>query len=160
MFSLLGVLWAAAWLVVPIAGALATNAAMLLLVAAMVVFAFGQCVHGAVNAPLVVDLAEPRLLGRYMAASALSWQVGFALGPAVGGYMLDVTPSGVWIGAAMLCLVGSALAVVVEGAIPDSARRTPVPVTTSAMSGASARSSRKARYTPMGTRAAPIRSTT
>jgi len=126
MLSLLGVLWAAAWLVVPLAGTLAAGAATLLLIAAMSVFAFGQCLHGAVNAPLVVDLSEPRLLGRYMAVSALSWQVGFALGPAVGGYMLAVSPGGVWIGAALLCAVGGALALVVEDVLPDGARRTPV----------------------------------
>ena len=47
------------------------------------VFGIGECIHGAVQAPLVTDLAEPRLLGRYMALSALSWQLGFALGEAL-----------------------------------------------------------------------------
>jgi MFS family permease len=98
----------------------------------MVVFALGQCLHGAVQAPLVVDLAEPRLLGRYMALSALSWQVGFALGPALGGFMLAVSPSGVWVGAAVLCAVAGALALVVEGTLPNRARRTPLPAPASA----------------------------
>ena len=132
MFGLVGVLWAAAWLVVPLAGTLTAGAATLLLIAAMVVFACGQCLHGAVNAPLVVDLSEPLLLGRYMAVSALSWQVGFALGPALGGFMLAFSPSGVWIGAAALCALGGALALVVEGALPAGARRTPIPVPASA----------------------------
>ena len=57
-----------------------TTAAALFAVA-MAVFAIGECLHGAVQAPLVADLADPRLLGRYMALSALSWQVGFALAP-------------------------------------------------------------------------------
>jgi len=30
----------------------------------------GECIHGAVLAPLVSDLAEPRLPGGYMALSA------------------------------------------------------------------------------------------
>ncbi|MDQ3671182.1 MAG: MFS transporter, partial [Actinomycetota bacterium] len=98
--GLLGLLWAAAWLVVPVAGARTAVAATLILILAIVVFAVGECLHGAVQAPLVVDLAEPRLLGRYMALSALSWQVGFALGPAVGGFVLEYSPSGVWIAAA------------------------------------------------------------
>ena len=66
--------------------------AAILLAVAMGVFGIGECIHGAVQAPLVTDLAEPRLLGRYMALSALSWQLGFALGPAVGGFLLAVTP--------------------------------------------------------------------
>jgi len=124
----LGLLWAAAWLIVPIAGSKTSGVAVLLLTGSMVVFAIGQCLHGAVHAPLVADLAEPRLFGRYMALSALSWQVGFALGPAIGGFVLEVSPSGVWIGAAVLCALGGALAFVVETTLPARARRTPVAV--------------------------------
>ena len=126
--ALLGLLWATAWLFVPFAGSKTAAAATLVLTLAIVIFAIGECLHGAVQAPLVVDLAEPRLLGRYMALSALSWQVGFALGPAVGGFVLDYSPGGVWIGAAAFCAIGGALALVVEGTLPARARRTPVPV--------------------------------
>ncbi|HEU5264562.1 MAG TPA: MFS transporter [Gaiellaceae bacterium] len=130
--SLLGLLWAAAWVVVPIAGSETAGTAAAILTAAMIVFAVGECLHGAVQAPLVADLAEPRLLGRYMALSALSWQVGFALGPAIGGYVLDFSPNGVWLGAAALCVLGGALALVVESTLPAPARRTPVPAPASA----------------------------
>ena len=84
------------------------------------IFAVGQCLHGAVAAPLVADLAEPRLMGRYMALNALSWQVGFALGPALGGAGLAVSPTGVWIAAAALCTIGAACTLVVEGALPTA----------------------------------------
>lgn len=130
--ALFGLLWASAWIVVPVAGGASEQAALLLLTAAMVVFALGQCLHGAVQAPLVADLAEPRLLGRYMALSALSWQVGFALGPAVGGVGLSVSPTGVWLGAAALCALGAGAALLVEGLIPIRARRTPMPTPASA----------------------------
>jgi MFS family permease len=92
----------------------------------MALFAIGECLHGAVHAPLVAELAEPRLYGRYMALSALSWSVGFALGPAVGAPVLDAWPTAVWIGAAALCLAGSACALLLEQALPRDARRTPV----------------------------------
>ncbi|HXF98939.1 MAG TPA: hypothetical protein VNJ46_10045, partial [Gaiellaceae bacterium] len=69
----------------------------------------------------------PRLLGRFMALNALSWQVGFALGPAVGAFALERWPSGLWLGAAALCALGGALALRVEGALPAGARRTPLP---------------------------------
>ena len=130
--GLLGLLWACAWLIVPVAGSKTAVTATLLLIGAMSIFAVGECLHGAVHAPLVSDLASPRLLGRYMALSALSWQLGFALGPAVGGFVLDFSPNGVWIGAAACCAVGGVLAFAVEGTLPDRARRTPAPAPASA----------------------------
>ena len=98
----------------------------------MVVFAVGECLHGTVHAPLVSDLASPRLLGRYMALSALSWQAGFALGPAIGGFVLDYSPSAAWLGASALCALGGALAFLVETTLPDRARRTPLAAPASA----------------------------
>jgi MFS family permease len=130
--GLLGLLWACAWLIVPVAGSKTAVTATLLFIGAMTIFAVGECLHGAVQAPLVSDLADPRLLGRYMALSALSWQVGFALGPAVGGFVLDYSPSGVWVGAAACCALGGLLAFAVEGTLPDRARRTPEPAPASA----------------------------
>jgi MFS family permease len=130
--GLLGLLWAAAWLVVPLAGSKTAGAATLLLIGAMTIFAVGECLHGAVHAPLVSDLAEPRLLGRYMALSALSWQVGFALGPAVGGFVLDYSPNATWLGAAAFCALGGGFAFLVEMTLPARARRTPAPAPASA----------------------------
>jgi MFS family permease len=125
--ALFGLLWSAAWLIVPIAGASETETAIALLTLVMVVFALGMCLHGAVAAPLVADLAEPHLLGRYMALNALSWQVGFALGPALGGAGLSLSPTGVWLAAAALCALGAAAALAIEGSLPSRARRTPLP---------------------------------
>ena len=44
----------------------------------------GECLHGTVQAPLVADLADHSLIGRYMVRRP-SWGVGFAVGPAIGG---------------------------------------------------------------------------
>jgi MFS family permease len=123
--ALFGLLWAGAWLLVPLAGAAGGRTAFLLLVVVMSVFAVGMCLHGAVAAPLVADLAQPHVLGRYMALNALSWQVGFALGPALGGLGLALSPNGVWLAASALCATGSILALVVEGHLPLGTRRTP-----------------------------------
>jgi MFS family permease len=125
--ALFGALWAGAWLLVPVAGAAVPETAFLILMLVMSAFAIGQCLHGAVAAPLAADLAEPRLMGRYMALNALSWQLGFALGPALGGAGLAVSPNGVWIAAAALCAIGAACAFVVEGTLPSRARRNPRP---------------------------------
>jgi MFS family permease len=126
--ALFGLLWAGAWLLVPIAGVAGGAEALLVLGVVMVVFAIGQCLHGAVAAPLVADLAEPRLLGRYMALNALSWQIGFALGPALGGAGLALSSTGVWLAAATLCAAGAGMALLIEKALPTPARRTPLPV--------------------------------
>jgi predicted MFS family arabinose efflux permease len=126
LLALLGITWATSWLIVPVAGLwLAGLAAAVLIGAAMALFAVGECLHGAVQGPLVADLAEPRLYGRYMALSALSWSVGFAAGPAIGGAVLQEWPTGVWIGAAALCLLAGGLALLLEHALPAHARRNP-----------------------------------
>jgi MFS family permease len=123
----LGAIWAVSWLLVPLAGLWVTGAqAALVLAVAMSVFAIGECLHGAVQAPLVTDLADHRLLGRYMALSALSWQVGFALGPAVGGFALELSPTGLWVGAAAICAANGIAALALEPTLPARARRTPV----------------------------------
>lgn len=132
MLALFGILWAGAWLLVPVAGHTSAGASLALLALVMAVFAIGQCLHGAVAAPLVADLAQPHLLGRYMALNALSWQIGFALGPAIGAYALTISPDGLWVGAAVLCALGAGLTFVVEGRLPPRARRTPLAVSASA----------------------------
>jgi MFS family permease len=100
--------------------------AAVLLAVVMGAFGIGECIHGAVQAPLVSDLAKPGLLGRYMALSALSWQLGFALGPAVGGFLLSVSPNGTWLVWAGLCATGAVLSVAIERSLPTAVRRTPV----------------------------------
>jgi predicted MFS family arabinose efflux permease len=125
--GLLGLVWALAWLLVPVGGIWLTGlAATALFAVAASVFALGECLHGSVQAPLVVDLAEPALLGRYMALSALSWQLGFTLGPAIGGFVLAATPNGTWLAAGAICMVNGALAVAAERRLPARARRTPL----------------------------------
>jgi MFS family permease len=127
MLALLGVVWAACWVAVSIVGGSADGStAAVLLAVVLAAFGIGECIHGAVQAPLVSDLAEPRLLGRYMALSALSWQLGFAAGPAVGGFLLSLSPLGTWLVWAALCALGAVLSIALEPAIPKAIRRTPI----------------------------------
>lgn len=127
LYAVLGGLWAICWVAVSIVGGSVDGlTAAVMLAVVMGAFGIGECIHGAIQGPLVTAMAEPRLLGRYMALSALSWQVGFALGPAVGGFLLSVSPIGTWLVWATLCAVGAALSIVLERAIPTGVRRTPV----------------------------------
>ena len=128
--ALMGLVWAVAWAIVPIAGiSLSGTTAALLIGVAVCIFAFGECLHGAVQGPLVSDLAVPRLLGRYMALSALSWQIGFSLGPAVGGFGLAAAPTAVWLTAGCICALAGAWALALEPSLPPEAQRTPAAAT-------------------------------
>jgi MFS family permease len=127
IFVLIGAVSAAAWLLVPVSGVwLSGAAAFALLAVAVSVFAVGECLQGAVLPTLVVDLADPRLIGRYMATSALSWQVGFTIGPALGGALLAATPTGLWFVSATVCLAGGLAALGIERGLPVSQRRAPL----------------------------------
>jgi MFS family permease len=124
--GVLGLVWAGALLLVPIAGVvLAGLAATAMLAFVFALIAVGECLHGTVQAPLVADLADHRLIGRYMAASAFSWSVGFTAGPSLGGVVLKHAPHLLWPGAAAVCLLAGLAALGLEPSIPRSVRRTP-----------------------------------
>ena len=124
--ALMGIVWAGAFLAVLAGGAwLSGTEAALVFGGAVTVFALGQCLHGAIYAPLVVDLAEPRLLGRYMAFSSSSWQIGWLVGPAAGGFVLQHEPLALWPGVAAICVLASTYALALERRIPEHVRLTP-----------------------------------
>ena len=124
--ALMGVVWAGAFLGVLAGGAWFTGTqAAIVFAIAVGVFAVAECLHGAIYAPLVVDLAEPQLLGRYMAFSSSSWQIGFFVGPAIGGFVLQHQPLALWPAAAAICVLASAYALALERRIPARLHFTP-----------------------------------
>lgn len=126
LLAAVGAVSALAWLLVPAAGIWLSGAgAFALLALAVSVFAVGEVLHGAAQPALVVDLADRRLLGRYMAISALSWQVGFTVGPAAGGALLATTPTGLWLAMGAALVGMSVLTLRLERSLPDDVRRTP-----------------------------------
>jgi MFS family permease len=96
------------------------------LCAAIVVFSLAECIHGAMQNPLVADLAPEHLLGRYMALRTTSWQVGFLAGPAIGSFLLARSSTALWLGAAGACAAAGAAALLLERRIPTAAARTPL----------------------------------
>ena len=90
-----------------------------------VIFAAGECLHGTIHAPLVADLAPPRVVGRYLAFSSSSWQIGWTIGPAGGGFILQHAPYALWPIAAGLQLVAGGWALALERFLPRSVLRTP-----------------------------------
>jgi MFS family permease len=124
--ALMGVVWAATFVAVAVGGEWfsGTDAAIVFGLA-VAVFALGECLHGAIYAPLVVDLARPRMLGRYMAFSSASWQIGWLVGPAAGGFVLQSHPVALWPGVAVICLLASAYALALQRRIPAALHFTP-----------------------------------
>ena len=122
----MGVIWAVSLMIVWAAGVWTTaTVAAATLAGAMLVFALGECLHGAIHAPLGVDLAPPQLVGRYLALSSLSWQVGWIIGPAAGGFMLQHAPLALWPAAAGVNLACAGAALALERRLPENVRRTP-----------------------------------
>ena len=118
--------WALAWLIVLLGGlsSVGTAAALIFCVGA-IVFGIGECFHGPNQGALVADLAPERLRGRYMAFSTLSWEIGFAVGPAVGGFVLDRSPNALWLLAAFTCLLAGAGALALERQLAPELQLTP-----------------------------------
>jgi predicted MFS family arabinose efflux permease len=120
------VLWAASWLLVLTGGAwLEALAAAAVFAVAGAVFGLGECFQGPTQGALVADLAPPRLRGRYMAMSTISWEVGFIVGPAIGGFVLGAEPLALWPLAAAVCLVAGLGALALERELPRALRLTP-----------------------------------
>jgi MFS family permease len=83
-------------------------AATTVLAGVAILIAIGECAQFIVLGPVVADLAPPHLLGRYMSLYSLTFTVGVALGPAVGGALLATSPDAVWWGGALtLALTGA-----------------------------------------------------
>jgi predicted MFS family arabinose efflux permease len=118
--------WALAWIVVLAGGGLLeATAATVVFACAAVVFGLGECFHGPTQGALVADLAPERLRGRYMALSTVSWELGFVVGPAAGGFVLAASPRALWPLAAAVCLAAGAGALLLERRIPLELRLTP-----------------------------------
>jgi MFS family permease len=85
-----------------------TLAATTVLAGVAIVIAVAECGQFIVLGPLVAEIAPPHLLGRYMSLYGLSFMVGVALGPAVGGLLLATSPDTIWWGGAFaLALTGA-----------------------------------------------------
>ncbi len=123
--ALMSCCFAACWLGTIGAAQLGRLGATAVLVAAVVVFAFGECLYDTIYGPLVADLAPRELTGRYMAVSGFAWQLGFIAGPGLGGLLLGSLGTPFWALPAACCLLGGAGAIALETRLPPAARRTP-----------------------------------
>ncbi|MGQ9585787.1 MAG: MDR family MFS transporter [Anaerolineae bacterium] len=58
-------------------------------VASMVTVTFGEMINIPVSNSVAADMAPPELRGRYMGVFGLTWSLGFAVGPVMGGAISD-----------------------------------------------------------------------
>jgi MFS family permease len=126
--ALTGVIFSGTCMMVLFAGTWFDNTtAVALLCGAIVVFSIGECLHGAVNNPLIADLAPEHLMGRYMALRTSAWQLGFLAGPTIGALLLARSPASLWVGSAAACAVAALGFFLLERRLPAEAARTPAP---------------------------------
>jgi MFS family permease len=106
MLALQAVLWAAAWAIVGLAGAVpATPAAAVLTVGGFAVFALGETLLSPTLPAIRNDVAPEHLRGRYNALASIAFQLAHVGGPAVAGALLGAGRAGAFIA----MLVGGSL---------------------------------------------------
>jgi MFS family permease len=124
--ALMPALWAVAWLGVDATGYfLEATAAFVAVTLAAVVFGIGECFHGPAHQALVADLAPDRLRGRYFSVHSMSWGLGGAAGPAIGGLILAGAPFALWPLAAGVCAGAAVGALALDRYVPPHLRRIP-----------------------------------
>jgi MFS family permease len=94
---LVGVLWAASWLILGIAKPTSGAVPVLLVLLAPVVFAVGETFWQPVAPAIVNDLAPEHLRGRYNSVGSLPFAVAGMLGPALAGILLGAGLATAWI---------------------------------------------------------------
>ncbi|MGZ4418046.1 MAG: MFS transporter [Gaiellaceae bacterium] len=100
-------------------------AAASLLAGVAIVFAVGEVVHILVLGPLVADMAPAHLLGRYLSLYGLTFTLSLALGPAIGGLLLQTSPDAVWCGGAVAALLAGGFLFRLGDRIPDALHEAP-----------------------------------
>jgi MFS family permease len=100
-------------------------AATSLLVGVAIVFALGEIAHTLVLGPLVSEMAPAHLLGRYLSLYSLTFTGSLALGPAIGGLLLQRSPDAIWWGGALAVALAGAVLLRLGDRIPDPLHEAP-----------------------------------
>ncbi|HEX7588183.1 MAG TPA: MFS transporter [Anaerolineae bacterium] len=66
-------------------------------VVSMAILTLGEMIIVPTATAVTADLAQPQVRGRYMGALALTWNLGFGIGPILGGIITDqIAPRALW----------------------------------------------------------------
>jgi MFS family permease len=104
-------------------------AATSVLAGVAIVLAIGEIAHILVLGPLVADMAPEHLLGRYLSLYSLTFTGSLALGPAIGGLLLQTNPDAIWWGGALAAVLAGAVLLQLGDRIPDPVRQAEAPLT-------------------------------
>ena len=121
-------------------------AATSLLAGVAIVFAIGECAHILVLGPLVSDMAPAHLLGRYLSLYSLTFTLSLALGPAIGGLLLQTSPDAVWWGGALAAALAGAVLLRLGDRIPDPLHQAPSRLASAPEARESPQSAAQRRY--------------
>ncbi len=113
VIAVMGVVWAASWVLLGLSGLVPGTAGATLLVAACAsVFAFGETLLQPTIPALVNDLAPDHLRGRYNALSSGSFQLAAVIAPPIAGFLIGRALGDVYIGLLVVgCLLCGLLAI-------------------------------------------------
>jgi MFS family permease len=120
-------IFTASFLLLAATGAMPPTAAVSALFVGSVAVGIGECFHTTAIMPLVADLAPIELRGRYMATLGLTWWVGLALAPTVGGRLLAASPVLALLAAAAVAALAGAASLALGRLLPVGVSRTPRP---------------------------------
>jgi MFS family permease len=100
-------------------------AATSVLAVVAIVLAAGEIAHILVLGPLVAEMAPDHLLGRYLSLYSLTFAGSLALGPAIGGLLLQTSPDAIWWGGALVAVLAGAVLLQLGDRIPDPLHQAP-----------------------------------
>jgi MFS family permease len=100
-------------------------AATSILAGVAIVLALGEIAHILVLGPLVADMAPAHLLGRYLSLYSLTFTLSLAIGPAIGGLLLQSAPDAIWWGGALAALLAGTVLLRLGDRIPDPLHEAP-----------------------------------
>jgi MFS family permease len=100
-------------------------AATSVLAGVAIVLAAGEIAHILVLGPLVAEMAPDHLLGRYLSLYSLTFAGSLALGPAIGGLLLQTSPDAIWWGGALVAVLAGAVLLQLGDRIPDPLHQAP-----------------------------------
>jgi MFS family permease len=125
-FAVTSVLFAVALLaVLPATLVHSALAATSILAGVAIVLAIGEIAHILVLGPLVADMAPANLLGRYLSLYSLTFTGSLALGPAIGGLLLQTSPDAIWWGGALAAVLAGVVLLRLGDRIPDPLHEAP-----------------------------------
>lgn len=106
--AIVGVLWAASWLIVGLSVEFPSWLAAVAICVGLGVFGLGETMWSPVAPAITNDLAPDHLRGRYNAVNSWAWGVSGTLGPAFAAIVLGAGLSSLWVSFVVVgCLVAA-----------------------------------------------------